>query len=355
MDDVRQLLRDAPVFRGVPRDALEASASSWLLRELPTNEVVWQQLSPGNELALLVDGGLAAFVRGREVGRIRPGELVGEATTFFEGPRAAAIVTTEPCRLLVLDRAGLRALRSTHRACYDALLERALEAMTRRVGAVNLRVARLDKGGAEPASAASSTFSRLFERFRSTPTRRPPPALPVVHALPGLAEADDELLRPLADALHPVFVEQGATLCEEGSPGDTALLLAEGRVEVFRHVRGGALTRLAELEAGSLLGTGSLILRERRNATLVASADCWVFELPRDRYRTLPPDTLRLVRESLLVTLRAQLLGANALLAALQKQAGTADVGQTLGAAAAGLAAFDGRALVHDAWALYDR
>ena len=55
----------------------------------------------------------------------------------------------------------------------------------------------------------------------------------------------------------------------------------EGCIEVYRNVKGGKAQLLASLFPGALLGTGSLLLKERHNTSCVAnkSTDVWVYEM----------------------------------------------------------------------------
>ena len=71
--------------------------------------------------------------------------------------------------------------------------------------------------------------------------------------------------------------------------------------------------RLATLFPGALFGTGSLLLRERRNASCVASdnTSCWVYELHVDTYRKMKGPPGHLLRESLLASLAFQLRNAD--------------------------------------------
>ncbi|MBI3180392.1 MAG: cyclic nucleotide-binding domain-containing protein [Deltaproteobacteria bacterium] len=73
---------------------------------------------------------------------------------------------------------------------------------------------------------------------------------------------------------------KGQKIIEEGQPGDSFFILAEGDVEVTRSVKG-KLVKLARLHAGAVFGEMALITRAPRTATVIANNDCDLLELKR--------------------------------------------------------------------------
>lgn len=157
--------------------------------------------------------------------------------------------------------------------------------------------------------------------FSQTPAA--PSAVPALRKLPGLKSAHPMNLKSIMMAMTPKYIQKGKPLVLEGDVGSSAFLLVEGVIEVYRNVRGGKAQHLASLYPGALLGTGSLILGERRNASCVASSNTavWVYEMDSADYRSLSGEPSMLWRESLLSALAFQLRTADELLVLIEQGA----------------------------------
>ena len=112
-------------------------------------------------------------------------------------------------------------------------------------------------------------------------------------------------IKSIMSAMTPKYFAKSKPIVLEGQTGDSAFLLVEGVIEVYRNVRGGKAQHLASLYPGALLGTGSLLLGERRNASCVASKNTavWVYEISREQSNFLTDEPSMLWRESLLSAL----------------------------------------------------
>lgn len=328
-------LRRSPVFARVPDEALDALATALIERAVPAGATVWQEGRPSDELALVVSGALQARVGVQEVGLIRAGELVGEAGTFFADPRAASVVATEPSTLAFLSRHSLLTLRGAQPAVYDALLERALTGMARRVQDTARRVAMLGNGGVEPpVRKPPSVLTRLLRVGAPSAEVPSVPVLPALRRLPLLARAPSADVSRLGAAFTPRKLQLDEILVLEGEAGDSAFLIGEGEVEVLRAVRGGRARVLARLTEGAIIGTGALLLGERRNASLKVTRPGWAWELERAAHAALGGEAGRMWREAVLVALRSQLEGTSATLADLQGGTSPADLRRLREAAA---------------------
>ncbi|MDP2305586.1 MAG: cyclic nucleotide-binding domain-containing protein [Pseudomonadota bacterium] len=313
-----ELLLSQPLFAGVAPSLLADAAPLFQLRSVFSGGTLWYEREPAGALAIVVDGGLAVRVGVREVGRIAPGELVGEASAFFGEPRIATVTVTAPTRLLVLDRASLGALRASHPQVYDPLLQRALEAMARRVRDADRRISDASTEGTDaPMRIVPLALDRVFRAFSGPEKETPPGIYTLLRRLPRLNDAPVDVLTILAAALTPRRVEEGDPVFLEGDAGDSAFVLTEGSLDVLREIYGGKASTLATLERGAVFGTGSLLLGERRNASCIARTACWVHELPAAAHASLRGEAGRLWRESLLSALRAQVVLADGLLADL--------------------------------------
>ncbi len=315
---IPELLVRQPLFAGVPPHLLADVAPLFQFRSVLDGGTLWYEGEPAEALAIVVDGALSVRVGVREVGRIGPGELVGEASAFFGAPRVATVTAIAPTLVLVLDRASLAPLRATHPQVYDPLLQRALEAMARRVRDVDRRISAASTEGTDaPMRIVPLALDRAFRALSGPEDETPPGIYALLRRLPRLGNAPVAELTVLAAALTPRRVREGDPVFLEGDVGDSAFVLNEGSLDVLREIYGGKASTLATLNRGAVFGTGSLLLGERRNASCIARTACWVHELPAAAHASLRGEAGRLWRESLISALRAQVVLADGLLAAL--------------------------------------
>ena len=329
-------LRLCDAFAKVQYGDLEASAELWRNQAFERGQTVWSYSEPAEELAVVVDGVLEVFLGETMVGEIQPGTVVGALATFTRGWRTASVIARDDALLLVLERPALERARSEHSAIYDALLEEAMVACARRVRAVDKEIARLAKGTRNaPERRKKGTFQRLVARITGAAAGSAPAAKAVLDLLPVLSEAPAHAVEQVARALEPVFVEKGEPLFLEAEKGDSMYLLAAGKIEVVRNVRGRRGEVLAELFPGAVFGTGALLTRERRGASCVAGAETpvWAYEMKRSRYEGLRGEAGRLWREALLHALWFELSSADERFAELQRDLGALE-GAKAGSAA---------------------
>ncbi len=111
----------------------------------------------------------------------------------------------------------------------------------------------------------------------------PPPGPP--HLL-GDVPLFAELARPALDRLARESrlrrFPRGQVLCSEGDPGDSLLVLEEGRVRIARYSAGGQEVVLAGVEAPAAFGELALIDGAPRSATITAQTSVVVRVLGRD-------------------------------------------------------------------------
>ncbi|HUG14445.1 MAG TPA: Crp/Fnr family transcriptional regulator [Thermomicrobiales bacterium] len=99
--------------------------------------------------------------------------------------------------------------------------------------------------------------------------------------IPLFAELPDGMLSILAGESRVRRFPDGQVLFSEGDPGDTLLILEEGRVKVSRYTASGQEVVLAIIEAPSAFGELSLIDGAPRSASVTAQAAITVRILPR--------------------------------------------------------------------------
>ncbi|MDP1527087.1 MAG: cyclic nucleotide-binding domain-containing protein [Rhodocyclaceae bacterium] len=85
-------------------------------------------------------------------------------------------------------------------------------------------------------------------------------------------------LKLIGRFLTKVEKKQGAVVFAEGDPGDYILILAEGRLSIFKGGEHGSHL-LCHEGRGRIVGEMALLDRERRSATCMADTDCTMLTL----------------------------------------------------------------------------
>ena len=95
----------------------------------------------------------------------------------------------------------------------------------------------------------------------------------------------DELQVLGQSAIHLRF-GKGEKIIEQGNPGKSMYILADGSAEV-RVEHDGELVRIGRLGQGDCFGEFSLLTGETRTATVIAESDCEVVKIEKSAMRTL--------------------------------------------------------------------
>jgi CRP/FNR family transcriptional regulator, cyclic AMP receptor protein len=111
-------------------------------------------------------------------------------------------------------------------------------------------------------------------------------------SIPLFSELSEQESKRLATFATETSVREGELLVREGEFSTELIAIEEGTAEV---VRGGA--RIATLGAGDVVGETGLLLREPRNADVVATSPMRVFKLTHWEIRRMSPDTVRRLTE----------------------------------------------------------
>lgn len=70
--------------------------------EVPAGTVLMEQGSLPHELEVIVEGAADIVVAGNKVGAVGPGAVLGEMALLDRTTRSATVVTTSPCKLIVI-------------------------------------------------------------------------------------------------------------------------------------------------------------------------------------------------------------------------------------------------------------
>ena len=100
-------------------------------------------------MGVLVEGKLSVHKRTDFPGRytlmavLEPGSLVGEVAVLERGKRNSTVITTEPCKLLILSSDSMEALLLDNQLLGIKLLKRIIHVLSLRFRNTNDRLARL--------------------------------------------------------------------------------------------------------------------------------------------------------------------------------------------------------------------
>ena len=98
---------------GIPEDELDAVASAASEREFAAGETLMSEGDFGHCLFLVEDGTADVSVDGTSVGRVGPGEVIGEVAVLASGRRTASVVATSPVRAISFFKRDVWALERT--------------------------------------------------------------------------------------------------------------------------------------------------------------------------------------------------------------------------------------------------
>ncbi|MFH1470084.1 MAG: cyclic nucleotide-binding domain-containing protein [Pseudomonadota bacterium] len=318
--DETTLLSTLPPL-GLSLDQIPLVTRAWRELRLRTGEMLWEQGGPTTDLGVLASGRLAVFVDGEEIGVVEPGDALGEASAFCPGAqRSASLQATEPSAVLLIDDFELGRLRLALPSFHEAMLDLGLRTAAKRIRATDLRIARMSQGVLPaPSGTPTSGLARLWRALRrATSGDGCPPLLPLLKRQLALQSLPEPALSQLTAAFTPHSFEQGEMLLREGEPGESAIFIASGEVQVLRHVRHRMADVLATFDAGGVLGSLTLVVPGPRTATCQAACAGWLYRMDRPAYRGLDDRPRLAWKACMLATLGLQLRNANALLSGFQ-------------------------------------
>ncbi len=148
-------LRRTPAFAALPAAAREALAMCFRERRYAAGEVVFREGDPAASLLYVAEGELEArqHVGGapNRLGRIGPGQLLGESALIDPTPRAATVTAARAAVVYEIEEEALEILRRNSPAAARALTGAAIAGVVRHLRHLQQRLEReLDRAGALP-------------------------------------------------------------------------------------------------------------------------------------------------------------------------------------------------------------
>src|SRR5262245_42795420 len=237
------------VALGVPDlESLASPEDEISAQVLPAGAVLFREGEPSDAMYVVLDGELQATVASAQhgdmiVGRVGPGEPVGEMQILSGGSRTAtvrAIAETEIARV--------------PRDVVERLARETPDALRQVTDAIGRRVRR----------------NQLAE------------------ILPALFGAqDEELLREIEASVEWRTVARGATLFEQGDRGEYAYLVVSGRLQASVRDAAGGTKIVGEVGRGEVVGEMAILTGEPRSARVRALRDSELVFLDRAAFERL--------------------------------------------------------------------
>ncbi|HNH46585.1 MAG TPA: cyclic nucleotide-binding domain-containing protein [Myxococcota bacterium] len=307
-------------FRKASNQALQRIAPLWVDVHVDVGAPFWKVGDPAAELGIVIEGELAVDVGGETVARLRPGDLVGESGIYGGGRRAATVYATQRTRLILISSSDLARIRAGLVDVYSGVVEQALFQVVQRVRRTGeLITARAPGDMQAPARKELAGLARMWRALvPGGPSTPCPPLAPLLRRVRGLAHAPPEAILALTTCFRPVPMSEGELIFLQAEPGNWAFILAEGGVEVVRHVHGGKAEHLDRIEPGAMVGINALIDAGPRTASCVASSAGWLYRIDLEHLRNPPAAAAVWWKEAMLFNLAHQLRMADESLARLK-------------------------------------
>lgn len=103
-------LRRVPLFEGMTDRAIEHVAGITRETHFDAGEAIMREGDEGTEFFVVVDGALEISRGGSPIGRLGPGDFLGEIALIDGRPRSATATTLEPVKALVIERDAFNGL-----------------------------------------------------------------------------------------------------------------------------------------------------------------------------------------------------------------------------------------------------
>jgi NTE family protein len=227
-------LRSVKLLAGIDDDLLERIAAVLTEETLDAGDLLVTEGAVGEDLYFVCQGEFVVTVRDgeadAEVGRLGPGEVIGETQLVAGGRRTATVRALGPCTVLRLPHAE-----------FDTLL-----------------------AASKPLRTAVARVIR--HRLREAALRV---------ALPHAVGSDAELLDLLSERAEWVRLERSETLWEQGAKAEGWYVLVSGELSTLVNEHG-VQSEVGTVRRGEVFGEVALIRGAARSTTVVAQRDSWL-------------------------------------------------------------------------------
>jgi len=137
-------------------------------------------------------------------------------------------------------------------------------------------ITHLRRAGLTPAMQRQDVHMYRGAEYRIDNPRDPMHVLQGVDLFQGLKT--DEL-KLLAQNMTPRVFRASESIVTQGADGDSLFVVVEGAVGVWINIDEGKQIEVAKMGAGAFFGEMALLTGEPRSASIIASGECFVFEI----------------------------------------------------------------------------
>jgi cAMP-dependent protein kinase regulator len=100
--------------------------------------------------------------------------------------------------------------------------------------------------------------------------------------IPLFSELQDQELQSLISQVRVKTFQKGETICQDGDPGDSLMVISRGEVGIFKQARKGKEAFIRSLKEGNFFGEFGFFTDHKRHATVRALTESEVFEISRE-------------------------------------------------------------------------
>jgi CRP-like cAMP-binding protein len=283
--DTVEFLATVPLLEGQKEADLMELARVMRRRSVPEGEVLWRQGDEAREMLFVVDGALSAALdvpgdRTVDIGRVGPGEAVGELGVLDGGSHTMTVHVTEPATVLALGRLDFAALLAGQHPSAFRLKRRLASLFTARLRNQlrHLAVSLGDERADIPAEDAETAPAELEQC--------PVPDSKYVRRMTGFHDFDPLALWGFLTSGKYVRCPPGRMLIAEGAPSPAYYLTINGAVEKVL-VRGRWRVRVGLAGPGKAFGYEGLIDGGPSPITATTRERAVLLVVPRDLFEQL--------------------------------------------------------------------
>jgi len=222
------------LLSGIDDEILERIAALVTIETLDPDDVLMVEATVAADLYFVRSGSFVATVLdgklSTEVGRMGPGEVIGESQLIAGGRRTATVRALEKSVVLHLPSAEFDTLAAGNKRLRQALA------------------------------------NVIHQRLREGALRL---------ALPRAVGTDPELLEILSNRANWVLLRRGEVLWEQGANADDWYVLVSGELSIIINEHG-IRRQIGSVGRGEVFGEIALLRSDPRTATILAARECWL-------------------------------------------------------------------------------
>jgi CRP-like cAMP-binding protein len=273
------------VLDGRDEEDLAALARVMRRRTVPKGEMLWRQGDGARELLFIVDGAVSASLqvpgdRTVEIGRVGPGEIMGECALLDGGGQTTSAEVTENATVLALGRLDFAALLAGQHPSAFRLKRHLASLCTARLRH-QLQHLAVSLGGEEAGPPDEDAAAAVADLEQC-----PPPDSKYVRRMATFHDFDPLALWGFLTSGRYVRCPPGRTLLAERAPSSAYYLTINGAVEKVL-IREDRRIRVGLAGPGKAFGYESLIDGRPSPVTAITRERALLLVLPSDPFEQL--------------------------------------------------------------------